>query len=79
MATLLLEDGRRFDGEGYGARATRVGEAVFNTAMHQKNCKSTCTQSTPQILQRRLERREDNDFLFSLYILLFFFVYDILT
>jgi carbamoyl-phosphate synthase small subunit len=30
---LLLEDGRRFDGRGFGAHATRVGEAVFNTAM----------------------------------------------
>lgn len=33
QAVLLLEDGRRFVGEGFGARATRVGEAVFNTAM----------------------------------------------
>jgi carbamoyl-phosphate synthase small subunit len=30
---LLLEDGRRFEGVGFGARVTRVGEAVFNTAM----------------------------------------------
>jgi carbamoyl-phosphate synthase small subunit len=30
---LLLEDGRSFAGEGFGARATRVGEVVFNTAM----------------------------------------------
>lgn len=30
---LLLEDGRSFTGEAFGARATRVGEAVFNTAM----------------------------------------------
>ena len=30
---LLLEDGRRFVGEAFGARATRVGEAVFNTSM----------------------------------------------
>ncbi len=30
---LLLEDGRKFTGEGFGATATRVGEAVFNTAM----------------------------------------------
>ena len=30
---LLLEDGRRFDGEGFGAPATRVGEVVFNTSM----------------------------------------------
>lgn len=30
---LLLEDGRSFEGEGFGARATRVGEVVFNTAM----------------------------------------------
>jgi carbamoyl-phosphate synthase small subunit len=32
-AVLLLEDGRSFSGEAFGARATRVGEAVFNTAM----------------------------------------------
>ncbi|MBX2804027.1 MAG: glutamine-hydrolyzing carbamoyl-phosphate synthase small subunit [Myxococcales bacterium] len=32
-AILLLEDGRRFAGEAFGARTTRVGEAVFNTAM----------------------------------------------
>jgi carbamoyl-phosphate synthase small subunit len=32
-AVLLLEDGRTFVGEGFGARTTRVGEAVFNTAM----------------------------------------------
>jgi carbamoyl-phosphate synthase small subunit len=30
---LYLEDGRRFEGLGFGARATKVGEAVFNTAM----------------------------------------------
>lgn len=30
---LLLEDGRAFRGAGFGARATRVGEVVFNTAM----------------------------------------------
>ncbi len=30
---LLLEDGRRFEGEGFGAPATRVGEVVFNTSM----------------------------------------------
>src|SRR5688572_16494524 len=30
---LLLEDGRCFRGTAYGARATRVGEVVFNTAM----------------------------------------------
>ena len=30
---LLLEDGRRFVGEAFGAVTTRVGEAVFNTAM----------------------------------------------
>ena len=30
---LLLEDGRSFEGEAFGARATRVGEIVFNTAM----------------------------------------------
>ncbi len=32
-AILLLEDGRRFAGEAFGATTTRVGEAVFNTAM----------------------------------------------
>ena len=30
---LLLEDGRSFEGEAFGARGTRVGEVVFNTAM----------------------------------------------
>jgi len=30
---LLLEDGRSFVGEAFGAKATRVGEVVFNTAM----------------------------------------------
>jgi carbamoyl-phosphate synthase small subunit len=30
---LMLEDGRTFRGKGFGARATRVGEVVFNTAM----------------------------------------------
>jgi carbamoyl-phosphate synthase small subunit len=30
---LLLEDGRGFAGEAFGARTTRVGEVVFNTAM----------------------------------------------
>jgi len=29
---LVLEDGRTFEGLAFGARATRVGEAVFNTA-----------------------------------------------
>ncbi|GDX81723.1 carbamoyl-phosphate synthase small chain [Deltaproteobacteria bacterium] len=35
MATgvLLLEDGRRFVGEPFGAVGTRVGEVVFNTSM----------------------------------------------
>ncbi len=32
-ARLLLEDGRSFEGEAFGAIATRVGEVVFNTAM----------------------------------------------
>lgn len=32
-ARLLLEDGRSFTGEAFGATATRVGELVFNTAM----------------------------------------------
>jgi carbamoyl-phosphate synthase small subunit len=31
--TLLLEDGTRFDGEGFGAPARRVGEVVFTTGM----------------------------------------------
>ncbi len=30
---LLLEDGRSFTGEAFGAPGTRVGEVVFNTAM----------------------------------------------
>lgn len=30
---LILEDGRRFVGRGFGAAVARVGEAVFNTAM----------------------------------------------
>jgi carbamoyl-phosphate synthase small subunit len=30
---LLLEDGRSFSGEAFGATGTRVGEVVFNTAM----------------------------------------------
>jgi carbamoyl-phosphate synthase small subunit len=30
---LLLEDGRKFEGESFGARATAVGEVVFNTSM----------------------------------------------
>ncbi len=32
-ATLVLADGRVFRGLGFGARATAVGEVVFNTAM----------------------------------------------
>ncbi|MEQ1502395.1 MAG: glutamine-hydrolyzing carbamoyl-phosphate synthase small subunit [Myxococcota bacterium] len=32
-AILLLEDGRKFTGDAFGASATRVGEAVFNTSM----------------------------------------------
>lgn len=31
--TLFLEDGTRFDGEGFGATARRVGEVVFTTGM----------------------------------------------
>jgi carbamoyl-phosphate synthase small subunit len=31
--TLFLEDGTRFDGEGFGAPARRVGEVVFTTGM----------------------------------------------
>ena len=30
---LVLEDGRTFKGSAFGAHTTRVGEAVFNTAM----------------------------------------------
>jgi carbamoyl-phosphate synthase small subunit len=32
-AYLLLEDGRRFDGEGLGASGSALGEVVFNTSM----------------------------------------------
>src|SRR4051812_4839275 len=32
-AVLVLEEGRRFAGEAYGARGAPVGEAVFSTAM----------------------------------------------
>ncbi len=32
-AVLMLEDGRAFRGEGYGARGTAFGEVVFNTSM----------------------------------------------
>ncbi len=32
-AILLLEDGRKFTGEAFGAAVTKIGEAVFNTAM----------------------------------------------
>jgi carbamoyl-phosphate synthase small subunit len=32
-AVLLLEDGRAFRGEAYGARGTAFGEVVFNTSM----------------------------------------------
>ncbi len=31
--TLLLEDGTRFDGEGFGSTGRRVGEVVFTTGM----------------------------------------------
>jgi carbamoyl-phosphate synthase small subunit len=31
--TLFLEDGTRFEGEGFGAACRRVGEAVFSTGM----------------------------------------------
>jgi carbamoyl-phosphate synthase small subunit len=31
--TLFLEDGTRFDGQGFGAAARRVGEVVFTTGM----------------------------------------------
>ena len=30
---LLLEDGRSFEGEAFGATTSLVGEIVFNTAM----------------------------------------------
>ncbi len=32
-ALLVLEDGRVFEGEGFGASGTRVGEVCFNTSM----------------------------------------------
>ena len=32
-AVLMLEDGRTFQGEQYGARGTALGEVVFNTSM----------------------------------------------
>ena len=32
-AVLVLEDGRIFGGEGFGAAGTAFGEVVFNTAM----------------------------------------------
>jgi carbamoyl-phosphate synthase small subunit len=32
-AVLVFEDGRAFHGQAFGAKATRVGEVVFNTAM----------------------------------------------
>ena len=32
-AILALEDGRLFRGKGYGARAERGGEVVFNTSI----------------------------------------------
>jgi carbamoyl-phosphate synthase small subunit len=32
-ATLFLEDGTRFDGRGFGAAASKVGEVVFTTGM----------------------------------------------
>ncbi|MDQ1661230.1 MAG: carbamoyl-phosphate synthase small subunit, partial [Blastococcus sp.] len=32
-AILVLEDGRTFRGEAYGAVGTTVGEAVFSTGM----------------------------------------------
>src|SRR5438045_7788146 len=33
LATLLLEDGRVFQGKGHGFEGEAVGEAVFNTSM----------------------------------------------
>lgn len=33
MGTLLLEDGRFFNGISYGAETTKLGEVVFNTSM----------------------------------------------
>ena len=32
-AQLVLEDGRVFEGEAFGATGTRVGEVCFNTSM----------------------------------------------
>src|SRR2546429_502050 len=33
MASIVLEDGKAFEGEGFGAAGTRVGEICFNTSM----------------------------------------------
>ncbi|MBH15962.1 MAG: carbamoyl phosphate synthase small subunit [Gemmatimonadetes bacterium] len=33
QAFLMLEDGKRFDGVGFGSAATSLGEVVFNTSM----------------------------------------------
>jgi carbamoyl-phosphate synthase small subunit len=33
MALLVLEDGKTFHGEGFGANGTKVGEVCFNTSM----------------------------------------------
>ncbi len=33
QATLALEDGRIFMGEGYGAPSEALGEVVFNTSL----------------------------------------------
>ena len=32
-ATLILADGREFEGQGFGAQGVSFGELVFNTAM----------------------------------------------
>ena len=54
---LLLEDGRAFSGEAFGATTTRVGEIVFNTAMtgyqevltDPSNCDQIVTMTVPHV------------------------------
>jgi carbamoyl-phosphate synthase small subunit len=56
-ALLVLEDGRVFTGESYGARGTALGEAVFTTGMtgYQETltdpsyCRQIVVQTAPQI------------------------------
>ena len=47
---LLLEDGRTFVGEAFGAKTTKVGEVVFNTAMTGYQEALTDPSYTEQIL-----------------------------